>query len=286
MRYIIKIIQRYDLILIQEIRDKSQTVMYKVLKQLEEAKTPYRKHISKRLGRTTSKEQYAFLYRIGSGINLEDSFTFDDGSEANKNDTFQREPFVARFSFKNLPFKYINFIAIHVEPNTAVSELQHLMDVYEETLKRWKSKDVIILGDLNADCSYVPKSKWSSIPLRSDHYYWPIGDSEDTTITKTNCAYDRFVIAGNKLIDLAKTGQVSVFKFDEFYGLNYTMARSISDHYPIELDLPIKENNEFSSSSKSTVPFKFLANRFFPIISAHWMQCNIWILFSLSKHIL
>ncbi len=43
------------------------------------------------------------------------------------------------------------------------------------------------MGDLNADCSYVPKSNWSYIALRSDsRFFWLIGDDVDTTVASTH----------------------------------------------------------------------------------------------------
>lgn len=53
-------------------------------------------------------------------------------------------------------------------------------------------QDVIMLGDFNADCGYVPKKAWKNIRLRNmEQFNWLIGDEVDTTVGKTNCAYDR-----------------------------------------------------------------------------------------------
>ena len=49
-----------------------------------------------------------------------------------------------------------------------------------------------MLGDFNADCSYVNKGEMRRLNLRVDsRFTWLIGDGEDTTVYKTNCAYDR-----------------------------------------------------------------------------------------------
>ena len=48
------------------------------------------------------------------------------------------------------------------------------------------------MGDFNADCSYVTSSEWADIDLRNDNrFYWSLGDSVDTTVSSTHCAYDR-----------------------------------------------------------------------------------------------
>lgn len=50
----------------------------------------------------------------------------------------------------------------------------------------------MFLGDFNADCSYVKQSDWASIRLRSsDIFKWLIPDSADSTVGKSDCAYDR-----------------------------------------------------------------------------------------------
>ncbi len=52
---------------------------------------------------------------------------------------------------------------------------------------------MVILGDLNADCSYLSKTKMANIYLRNDPAYkWLIGDDADTTVGRQQCAYDRY----------------------------------------------------------------------------------------------
>ena len=54
------------------------------------------------------------------------------------------------------------------------------------------SQNVLIAGDLNADCNYVNKGEWFDIRLWNDsRFHWLIDNSADTTVTDTDCAYDR-----------------------------------------------------------------------------------------------
>ena len=56
------------------------------------------------------------------------------------------------------------------------------------------SQDVLMMGDFNADCSYVGSNDWSSIGLWTDNRFnWLIDNYADTTVSSTDCAYDRFV---------------------------------------------------------------------------------------------
>ena len=58
-----KIIRTYDIVAIQEIRDKSQTALPALVDVVNaNSSAPYDYVVSERLGRTTSKEQYAYIY--------------------------------------------------------------------------------------------------------------------------------------------------------------------------------------------------------------------------------
>ena len=57
-------LQRYDLVLVQEIRDTKGTAFETLVGQLnDKADNLYDFIISKRTGRSVSKEQYGFIYR-------------------------------------------------------------------------------------------------------------------------------------------------------------------------------------------------------------------------------
>ena len=56
----------------------------------------------------------------------------------------------------------------------------------------------MLMGDFNADCSYVTSSEWSSIRLWSDdRFVWLVDNDLDTTTTTTHCAYDRLDNTGH-----------------------------------------------------------------------------------------
>ncbi|KAL5966699.1 Deoxyribonuclease-1-like 2 [Taenia solium] len=64
-------------------------------------------------------------------------------------------------------------------------------------------ENLIILGDMNADCKYLSEWDRNELRLRTDHRYkWLIEDGADTTVAKSDCVYDRLVlpshIAANK----------------------------------------------------------------------------------------
>lgn len=54
-------------------------------------------------------------------------------------------------------------------------------------------QNVMLLGDFNADCSYLPKKNRKNVRLITDtSLSWLIPDTADTTVrSTTSCAYDR-----------------------------------------------------------------------------------------------
>ena len=77
------------------------------------------------------------------------------------------------------------------------------------------TNNILILGDLNADCSYLPQSKMSQVILRNDsRFHWLIADDVDTTVSNTDCAYDRSIF-------------VILFLISEFIKLIYSFLYTI-----------------------------------------------------------
>jgi len=62
---LVKIISQFDLILIQEIRDSTNTSIYELVNMLNKANNnAYTLIVSMRTGSTNSKEQYAYIYKV------------------------------------------------------------------------------------------------------------------------------------------------------------------------------------------------------------------------------
>ena len=90
-----------------------------------------------------------------------------------------------------LAVKEFAMLALHADPDTALEEMALIPDVVTDIKTRWKLSDVIIMGDLNAGCSYASKSGLAKSPLKAAQYHWLISDRTDTTAGDSFCAYDR-----------------------------------------------------------------------------------------------
>ena len=103
---------------------------------------------------------------------------------------------------------------IHTSPRDATNEISNLTLVYDAIQRKWNLHDAIIMGDFNAGCDYV--KEWDSVRLaKDDGFYWIIDHSLDTTAEKSDCPYDRIVVAGRKMIPNVLPHSGGVFHYDE-----------------------------------------------------------------------
>lgn len=87
-------------------------------------------------------------------------------------------------------------VAIHTSPSKANREIHQLVAVYDDVIKQLAITNVIILGDLNAACSYMSDRDWKTNHLANDkRFHWLISDCVDTTVNGGHCAYDRWVFS-------------------------------------------------------------------------------------------
>ncbi len=235
---LVKILSRYDLVLIQEIRDSSETAILELLEELNESThDPYAMQISDRLGRTSSKEQYAFFYRP-SQLSVRDAYHYDD-SLGEDGDTFEREPYVVQFQSTRPPFTDFAVVPLHSAPDHAVEELTAMTTVFSDVQRRLNEPDTILLGDFNASCNYVSDSKLASLPMKRDlSFSWWIDHDADTTTRSTHCAYDHIVTTG-EITGRVVADSAQVYYFDQALDLPEDLTLKVSDHYPVELQLRI-----------------------------------------------
>jgi len=226
MDVLAKTIAQFDIVSIQEIRDSSDYAIKKLEQAVDALGTDYSYIIGPRVGRTYSKEQYAFMYKTSS-ITPYTSFTYDDSAS----DIFQREPFMAKFKAKSSKFSFV-LISIHTDPDDAEKEISALTNVVASAQTLFApEKDYIILGDLNADCNYFDEDDTTN-PLRGPDYLWLTTNDMDTTVATASCTYDRIIIT-NKYTKSDYAGVSGVFKFETLIGPTLLDPSRISDHYPI-----------------------------------------------------
>jgi len=224
----------FDMVAIQEIRDKTGIAVKILRLAIESLGKDYKYIIGPRLGRTKSREQYLYIYDTRT-IEMIGSYTHNDIS-----DEFHRQPFVAYFKARNGNFDFL-LINIHTDPDEATKEIRALPKVITYAQELFGEDDIILLGDFNSDCGYFEESTYEII-FPADKYGWLIKNNEDTTVKGTNCTYDRIVITASANEDYA--GSSSVYVFDAAFDLTEKQASKVSDHYPVWAEFYIDKDND------------------------------------------
>lgn len=172
MRYYTDVIDEFDIVFIQEIRDADGSSFQDLCDRLV---ADYNCLLSSRAGRSTVKEQYGIIYRKGIDVAKTSDYNPDSS------DRWERPPIMVEFDINGYLLTTYN---IHVKPSDVQQELAHLEYVALNT------GNVVVLGDLNADCNYYDPDT----EIEFDSWNWVIGDDERTNLAATGCAYDRIIM--------------------------------------------------------------------------------------------
>lgn len=273
---LIKIIRKYDIVTVQEIRDSSEKAFPMLVDKLNKdsgKEDTFDYIVSSRLGRTNSKEQYGFIFRTDRVKALK---TFQYEGTSSGVDEFEREPFAVLFHVDKAEVEEFSLVSVHTKPTEAAIEVGRLDKVYDAVKKRFNNPNAIIAGDYNSDCKFVQSDDWTSINLWTDKkFYWAISRCQDTTTTRTDCAYDRFVLAGDKLKEALVVGSAKVVHFDKELGLTDKETLQVSDHYPIELLLSGKPIRGVQTNLDTYIAFTIKEENYIEDASALYNWKNI-----------
>jgi deoxyribonuclease-1-like protein len=223
MEVLTKIVRRFDVVAIQEVRAKDQTVVPRFVQMINADGSKYDSIIGPRLGRTNSKEQYAVLFNTARiEVDRVSVYTVDDPQ-----DLLHREPMVARFRVRGPPpeqaFRF-SLVDIHTDPDETDTELDALADVFVGVQQNGSGEDdVILLGDLNVD----------------EYHFGRLGQLPNIahavtgvmTNTRRNKMYDNIVFDRRGTVEF--TGRWGVLDIINEFGLTKDEALEVSDHFPV-----------------------------------------------------
>ncbi|GAA6230628.1 deoxyribonuclease-1-like [Lates japonicus] len=256
IHYLTKIMCRYSVVVILEVVDKSGKAMEKLLQELNTSSN--KKHLysmiaSRQLGRDTYKEQFVCFYRKDE-VTLKACYQYED-NQLGDEDAFAREPFSLRFSCPTTLVKDLVLIPVHTKPEDSLKELDELYDVVIAVRKKWETDNIMILGDFNADGRYLSKKKKGEIRIHSAPYHWLIDDDVDTTSSnKNDNTYDRIVVYGQTMLDAIIPSSAKSFNFQKAFKLTDEQTLSISDHYPVEVELKTSQKHKAPRQKRMAVP--------------------------------
>ncbi|XP_068453984.1 deoxyribonuclease-1-like 1 [Clinocottus analis] len=267
MHTLTRIIARCDVCLLQEVRDAQGKALPRLLSRLNgyDTEHSYRAVASERLGRSSSyQEQYVFVYRTDTAT-LTGQYQYPDDRPGDV-DAFSREPFVVRFKAPRTDIREFVLIPQHTTPTNTTKELDALYDVLEDVKTMWKTQNVMLLGDFNADCGYLAKKNRKHVRLITTRsLYWLISDKIDTTVrSSTSCTYDRIVVHGERFARAIVPFSASAFNFQQRYQLTEEQALEVSDHYPVEVLLKDSASKvSFNAGTSMSLPLLVLSHLVF-----------------------
>jgi len=225
------VVRRFDVVAVQELRAKDQSVIPRFVELINSDGSRYDYVVGPRLGRSSSKEQYVYLFDTSRiQIARRGVYTIID-----RQDLLHREPLVARFRVRGPPpeeaFTF-TLVDIHTDPDETRTELDALDDVVRTVRRNGGNEDdVILLGDLNVDEQHL--GELGQMP----NMKWVIeGEPTNTLGTKS---YDNILF--DNISTLEYTGRHGVLDLMSEYDLTMDEAIEISDHLPVWAEFRVRE---------------------------------------------
>lgn len=226
-----RIVRNFDIVAIQEVRASDQSILPQFVDLINSTGRHYDYVISPRIGRTVSKEQYAFVYdRASIEVDRNQLYVVDD-----PDDLLHREPFVGWFRVRGPTPEHaftFSLVNIHTDPDEVKTELNVLDDVMRIVRDDGRGEDdVILLGDLNVDNHHM--GELAMLP----GIQWVIADTP--TNTRGSKQYDNIVFQGHATQEFS--GRGGVFDYFKEYNMTLQEALEVSDHLPVWAEFTIYE---------------------------------------------
>jgi deoxyribonuclease-1-like protein len=218
-----RVVRKFDIVGIQEVRAKSDDIIPRFIQAVNADGSRYHYVIGPREGRTSSKEQYVFVYDT-TRVEVDPSSL---GTIPDPSDRLHRPPMVARFRTRiNPPQAAFSFwlVNTHTDPDEVPQELAALTDVFLAMQRASPDEDdVIMLGDLNAGPPQF--GTFQRIPGVG----WAVAGT--TTNTRRTKTYDNLVFARPQTAEYL--GAWGVLDLQAAFGLPLANALEVSDHSPV-----------------------------------------------------
>ena len=239
IRTLAEIVRQFDLVAIQEVRSKNDYLIPNFVRRINQPDRPgqpgrhYDYVIGPRLGYTSAKEQYAFIFNTDR-VELDPQSVYTVGDP---DGLLHREPLVATFRTRGVdPQRAFTFtlVNLHTDPDQVPEELDALADVYRAVRRSSQGEDdIILLGDFNTDDRHLYRlGKIPGIcPLVVGTW----------TNTRQNRQYDNLIIHRPSTTEYM--GQWGVFDVVRRWNLTERQAMQVSDHFPVWAEFSVYERD-------------------------------------------
>jgi endonuclease/exonuclease/phosphatase family metal-dependent hydrolase len=239
-----EVIRQFDVVAVQEVRAKNQDVVAEFVRIVNDQGARYDYRLGPRLGRTESKEQYAFVFDT-ERIEVDPHSIY---TVADPDDRLHRPPLVASFRARAPPPREaftFTLVNIHTDPDEVKQELDALDDALLAVRHDGRGEDdIILLGDLNVDDRHLGQlGQLSGIA-------WAISGTP-TNVRGTEL-YDNIVFGQAETVEFLRTA--GVFDLKSAFGLSLENALKVSDHNPIWAQFSAYEGGARRQVANGPVP--------------------------------
>ena len=238
METLVDIVRRFDLIAIQELRDKDQNVIPIFVKMLNANGMNYRYEVSERMGyeitegrrKTTYFEQFVYIYDADKLEVTRDSFPAPDIYNI-----MHRTLYVTSFRCTEPatePFTF-TLMNVHVDPDEIETEIPALQGIVQNVVQQMPEEDdFIVLGDFNVAAKGLAEK-----PMLANQF--AVIPSELATNTAGTKSIDNIVFDYEATLEYQ--GNSGVMDIATEYGLTLDEAALVSDHMPVWSEFSIYE---------------------------------------------
>lgn len=226
---LVDVVRRFDIIAIQELRDKDQQTIPAFLQALNQGGYNYAAAVSRRVGYTDHRsgrayeEQMVYLYDTSRVEIISRPYVAQD-----RYSIMHRPPYVAHFRCRGLPseqaFSFV-LMNVHTDPDDTEVEFDALQEIIGMTFPNHPGEDdFMLLGDLNDEASGFQHVRWFANQFPAIPSHWK-------TNTRMSKSYDNIVFDSRRTAEF--TNQAGVMNLLQEYGLTEKQALQVSDHMPV-----------------------------------------------------
>ncbi len=232
MQELADIVNQFDVVAIQEVRSKDEFLIPNFVQLVNRSGRRFDRVIGPRVGYTTNKEQYVFLFDTQKvEVDRQSIYTVSD-----PDGLLHREPLVATFRTRVDPDQAFTFtlVNMHTDPDEADKEMDVLAEVYKVVRRSSREEDdIILLGDFNVDDRNLGRLGQLPEMLPLIAGVW--------TNTRQNKQFDNLIIHRPSTTEYS--GRSGVFDFMRFKNLSLQQALQVSDHFPVWAEFSIYERD-------------------------------------------
>ncbi len=180
-------------------------------------------------------DQFAIVYR-------RDFFELLDWEPYSGDGAFAYPPLAAHLRVRGAPFDFV-IVSVHIRPGAATAEIGALISAASAFVERFGERDVMLVGDFNADGSYYAEGEGGSLAgFHPDSFVTVVPNDADTTAAEGENAYDRIQLTAALAEDW--TGSWSILRPADITDVSICEGppstagteAALSDHYPVSAE--------------------------------------------------